>query len=131
MGGVLTPEVVEALTATVVCGAANNQLAGPDAAKLLHDRGILYAPDYLVNSGGLVQVADELGGFDFARAELRVRGIRETALRIFALADERSVPAAEAADLLAEQRIRDVGAVRSFGARLAGGRTPLRAGGPR
>ncbi|MFJ7213441.1 Glu/Leu/Phe/Val dehydrogenase [Amycolatopsis sp. NPDC098790] len=119
LGGVLTPAFVEALSATVVCGAANNQLADDGVAKLLHDRGILYAPDYVVNSGGLVQVADELSGFDFARAEARVRGIRDTTSRIFRLAADRAVPPATAADLLAEERMREVGAVRSLRSRLA------------
>ena len=54
--------------ARVVCGAANNQLAHPGVEKQLADRGILYAPDYVVNAGGLIQVADELHGFDFERA---------------------------------------------------------------
>ena len=51
-----------------MCGAANNQLAHPGVEKQLADRGILYAPDYVVNAGGLIQVADELHGFDFERA---------------------------------------------------------------
>ena len=60
MGGALTDEVVEVLSARIVCGAANNQLAHPGVEKALEERGILYAPDYCVNSGGLIQVADEL-----------------------------------------------------------------------
>ena len=59
------------LQARVVCGAANNQLAHPGVEKQLADRGILYAPDYVVNAGGLIQVADELHGFDFERARSR------------------------------------------------------------
>lgn len=134
LGGVLTPELVESLSVAIVCGGANNQLADDGVAEQLHDRGILYAPDYLVNSGGLVQVADEIGGFEFARAESRVRGIRDTALRIFELAGERMVPPVVAADLLAEQRMREVGAARSLRARLAAPArvgTPVRAGGVR
>lgn len=119
LGGVLTPEIVDSLSAAVVCGAANNQLADDGVAKQLHDRGILYVPDYVVNAGGLVQVADEIGGFSFDRAEARVRGVRDTARRIFELADERAVPPVTAADLLAEQRMREIGAVRSLRARLA------------
>ena len=76
LGGALTDEVVETLSATIVCGAANNQLAHPGVEKALAERGILYAPDYCVNSGGLIQVADELdpAGFSFERAQLRARG---------------------------------------------------------
>ena len=63
LGGTLTDRVVNTLTARIVCGAANNQLAHHGIEKLLADRGILYAPDYVVNSGGVIQVADELAGF--------------------------------------------------------------------
>ena len=78
LGGALTDEVVEALSATIVCGGANNQLAHPGVEKRLEERGILYAPDYCVNSGGVIQVADELHGFSFERAEQRAAGIFET-----------------------------------------------------
>ena len=77
LGDALTDEVVATLSARVVCGAANNQLAHPGVEKQLADRGILYAPDYVVNAGGLIQVADELHGFDFDRA----RDAREPHLR--------------------------------------------------
>ena len=71
LGGTLDDDTIGALTASVVCGAANNQLAHPGIEKMLADRGIVYAPDYLVNSGGLIQVADELEGFSFGRAKSR------------------------------------------------------------
>ena len=114
LGGVLTAEVVDVLQARLVCGGANNQLAEPGVAKLLADRGILYAPDYVVNAGGLIQVADEIGGFDFDRAKLKATEIYQTTKRVFALAAERDVPPVIAADLLAEQRISDIAAVRSL-----------------
>ncbi len=113
MGEALTDEVVDALTAKIVCGAANNQLAHPGIEKALEDRGILYAPDYCVNSGGLIQVADELEGFSFDRAQQRASGIFETTRAVFELARNDSVTPAEAADRLAERRIRDVGRLRS------------------
>ena len=81
MGGALTDEVVDVLTAKIVCGAANNQLAHPGIEKALADRGILYAPDYCVNSGGLIQVADELEGFSFERAQQRASRIFDTTTR--------------------------------------------------
>jgi valine dehydrogenase (NAD+) len=112
LGGVLTDEVVDVLTATIVCGAANNQLAHPGVEKALADRGILYAPDFCVNSGGVIQVADELAGFDFERAEQRAGGIFETTKAVFALAEADSVTPAEAAERLAERRMRDVGRLR-------------------
>jgi valine dehydrogenase (NAD+) len=112
LGGALTDEVVDVLSATIVCGAANNQLEHPGVEKSLADRGILYAPDFCVNSGGVIQVADELEGFDFERAEERASGIFETTKAVFALAEAESVTPAEAADRLAERRMRDVGRLR-------------------
>ena len=116
MGGAITDEVVDTLSAKVVCGAANNQLAHPGVEKHLMDAGITYAPDYVVNAGGLIQVADELDprGFSFERAQQRASGILETTRRILALADDERVSPAVAADRIAEERIRSVGRLRSI-----------------
>ena len=76
--------------------------------------GILYAPDYCVNAGGLIQVADELAGFSFERAQQRASGIFETTRRVFELAASDGVPPAIAADRLAERRMRDVGRLRGI-----------------
>ena len=114
LGGALTDDVVETLSAVVVCGAANNQLAHPGVEKVLEERGILYAPDYCVNAGGLIQVADELEGFSFERARQRASGIFETTRSVFAAARRDTVPPAVAADRIAELRIRDVGRLRGI-----------------
>ena len=113
LGGALSDDVVEALSATIVCGAANNQLAHEGVEKQLRDRGVLYAPDYVVNAGGLIQVADELEGFSFERAQQRAAGIFETTRRVFELAETDDVPPAVAADRLAERRMREVGRLRA------------------
>ncbi|MFJ7054834.1 Leu/Phe/Val dehydrogenase [Streptomyces albidoflavus] len=105
LGGALNDASVPALTAQVVCGAANNQLAHPGIEKDLADRGILYAPDYVVNAGGVIQVADELHGFDFDRCKQKAAKIFDTTLEIFARAKSDGVPPAAAADRLAEQRM--------------------------
>lgn len=112
LGGALSDEVVEVLSARIVCGAANNQLAHPGIEKVLEERGILYAPDYCVNSGGLIQVADELEGFSFERAQQRASGIFDTTLSVFERATSDGVPPAIAADRLAEQRMREVSRLR-------------------
>lgn len=114
LGGALDDETVEVLRAQVVCGAANNQLAYPGVEKLLDERGILYAPDYVVNAGGLVQVADEMAGFDFERARKRAAGIYDTVTRVFATAAEEGVPPAVAADRMAERRMTEVGRLRGI-----------------
>lgn len=105
LGGALSDETVPVLTATVVCGAANNQLAHPGVEKDLADRGILYAPDYVVNAGGVIQVADELNGFDFERCRTKAAKIFDTTLSIFARAKEDGIPPAAAADRIAEHRM--------------------------
>lgn len=114
LGGTVDDDTVGILTAKIVCGAANNQLAHPGIEKMLADRGILYAPDYLVNSGGLIQVADELEGFSFDRAKARAAKIFDTTRSIFALADDEGVPPAVAADRVAERRMSEVGRLRSI-----------------
>ena len=78
----------------IVCGGANNQLAHPGIEKALEDRGILYAPDYCVNAGGLIQVADELEGFSFERAKQRATGIFDTTRAVLELAASDGVPPA-------------------------------------
>ena len=116
LGGALSDEVVDVLSARIVCGAANNQLAHPGIEKKLDERGILYAPDYCVNSGGLIQVADELdpSGFSFDRAQQRASGIYGTTYSVLELAASDGVPPAIAADRLAERRMRDVGRLRGI-----------------
>ncbi|MEU5838664.1 Glu/Leu/Phe/Val dehydrogenase dimerization domain-containing protein [Streptomyces diacarni] len=105
LGGALDDETVAALSARIVCGAANNQLAHPGVEKDLADRGILYAPDYVVNAGGVIQVADEFNGFDFTRAKAKAAQILDTTTSIFERAAADGVPPAAAADRLAEQRM--------------------------
>ena len=107
LGGALDDETVAVLTATIVCGAANNQLAHAGIEDGLAARGILYAPDYAVNSGGLIQVADEIGGFDFDRAKLRAHGIFSTTRRVLETAVADRVSTAVAADRLADRRLRE------------------------
>ncbi|MET9348090.1 Leu/Phe/Val dehydrogenase [Streptomyces termitum] len=105
LGGALSEETVPFLTARIVCGAANNQLAHPGIEKDLVERGILYAPDYVVNAGGVIQVADELHGFDFDRCKAKAVKIFDTTLEIFARAKADGIPPAAAADRIAEQRM--------------------------
>jgi valine dehydrogenase (NAD+) len=109
LGGALDDESVEVLTATIVSGAANNQLAHEGIEKKLEERGIVYAPDYCVNAGGVIQVADELEGFNFDRAKVRATKIFDTTLGVLERAKSEGVPPSIAADHMAEQRMREVG----------------------
>ncbi|MDR7280208.1 Glu/Leu/Phe/Val family dehydrogenase [Catenuloplanes atrovinosus] len=114
LGGALNDDTVPRLRAKVVVGAANNQLAHPGVEKLLEERGILYAPDYLVNAGGVIQVADEIEGFNFERAKHRASKIYDTTKKILRLAESDGVPPAAAADRLAERRMAEVGRLRGI-----------------
>jgi valine dehydrogenase (NAD+) len=126
LGGALDKETVEVLPARIVCGGANNQLATPDVAEQLRGRGILYAPDYLVNAGGVIQVDDERHGssgvlplsgkpgFSFERAKEKTERIFHTTLRVLEAAEEQGVSPAVAADRLAEERMASVGRLRAI-----------------
>jgi valine dehydrogenase (NAD+) len=108
LGGALDDDTVEALRARIVCGGANNQLVtegGGGTADQLVARGITYAPDFLVNAGGVIQVSDELRGFDFERAKQGASAIFEHTLEVLRTADERGESPAAAADHIAEQRM--------------------------
>jgi valine dehydrogenase (NAD+) len=109
LGHALTPDVARTLHAGLVCGGANNQLATPEVADLLAAREILYCPDYCVNAGGVIQVADELHGFSFERARARTERIYDTTLAVLRAAAEHGDTPAAAADRLAERRIREIG----------------------
>ena len=115
LGGALDEATVGALQAKVVCGAANNQLVveGADGtAEALMARGITYAPDFLVNAGGVIQVSDELHGFNFARAKHRTAGIFEATASVLRVAADKGISPAVAADHLAEERMTRVGSNR-------------------
>ena len=116
LGGVLSKASIVDLQARVVCGGANNQLETPEDAQRLHERGILYAPDFLVNAGGLINVADELhpGGYSTERARRRVETIPEMLTRIIAVSRDEHVSTETAAERVAERRIAAVGGLRRF-----------------
>jgi glutamate dehydrogenase/leucine dehydrogenase len=120
LGGVLTRESAVLLRCAVVCGAANNQLVDDAAAEALAARGIAYAPDYVVNAGGIINIAHEWapGGYSLDRARADAAKIEDTTRRVFALARADNITTAHAADELARRRIAEEG------------RTPYRPGQP-
>jgi len=113
LGAALNESVISELKCRAVVGAANNQLATPEDGRRLADRGIVYAPDFVVNSGGVINIAEELAGYergyDQQRAYARVQGIYDTTLRVLATSRERGITTNEAAEALAEQRIAEAG----------------------
>jgi leucine dehydrogenase len=104
LGGVLNADSVAELRVPVIAGAANNQLADDSAADLLIERGIVWAPDFVVNAGGLIAVADELHGFDPARVERSIAGIGDTLKQIYSRAAAADTNTLLAAKELAAER---------------------------
>jgi leucine dehydrogenase len=109
LGAVINETTLPRLKFKVVCGAANNQLANDDAGDDLQARGILYAPDYAVNAGGLMNVSIEFAGYSEERAFRMSRTIYYNVGRIFQIADRDGIPSWKAADRMAEERIEILG----------------------
>jgi leucine dehydrogenase len=106
VGGTLNAESIPRLTCRAVAGCANNQLAEPEDAERLRQRGILYAPDFVVSAGGIIQLIGlEDEGWDEARLEERLAGIGGTLRELFAEAEAEGITPAEAADRLARRRV--------------------------
>jgi leucine dehydrogenase len=111
LGGILNDRTIPELRCKIVCGSANNQLAEERHGELLQQRGILYAPDYIVSAGGLLAGLDSLnpGGFNRERAREKVAHLYNAMQHVIAISKEQSIPTHRAADILAEQRIAGVG----------------------
>jgi glutamate dehydrogenase/leucine dehydrogenase len=107
LGGVLTRDEAARLRCAVVCGAANNQLADVAAAVALEEHGIVYAPGYVVNAGGIINLAHEWAadGYALEQAEAQTLRIEQTTARVLDLACSEGITAAAAADELARRRI--------------------------
>ena len=111
LGGIINDATIPQLTCEIVAGAANNVLLEERHGVVLEERGILYAPDYVANAGGVINVYSELAGWSSARAFRKADEIYDTILKVFAIAKHDNVPTYVAADRLAEQRITAVGSM--------------------
>ncbi|HEX6912042.1 MAG TPA: hypothetical protein VF142_16690, partial [Longimicrobium sp.] len=111
LGATINDDTIPVLKARIVAGAANNVLAEARHGDELHRRGVLYAPDYVINAGGLINVYGELNGWTSERAMRKAGDIYSTLLRIFELSANEGVPTYLAADRIAEQRIAAVGKI--------------------
>ena len=109
LGATVNDETLSRLKVQIIAGAANNQLAEDRHGDQLEQRGILYAPDYVINGGGVINVYGELHHWPAERAKKKAGEIYDTLLRIFEIAQEERIPTYRAADRLAEQRIGAVG----------------------
>lgn len=108
LGGVLNSQTIPRLRCRIVAGGANNQLEREEDSDLLQQRGILYAPDYIVNAGGVINIAVELKGYNPELAKAQVAGIYHTMERVITLAKLERISPARAADKLAVSRIEEV-----------------------
>jgi len=105
LGGVLNDQTIPQLKATLIVGAANNQLLEPRHGDLLEQRGIVYAPDYAANAGGVINgCCREMLGWDVPKTLAKTDAIYDTILTIFAMAERERIPTYQAADRLAEER---------------------------
>ncbi len=108
LGAIINDETLAVLKADIIAGAANNQLAEPRHGTELHSRGVLYAPDYVINAGGLINVYGELEGWSMDRGKVQAGEIYGTLLRIYEWAESESIAPEVAADRVAEERIANV-----------------------
>ena len=111
LGAVVNDETLPHFRFDIIAGAANNQLAEERHGRDLKDREILYAPDYVINAGGVINVYGELNGWTAERSKRKAGEIYDTLEELFELAREEDLPTSEAADRLAERRIQQVGAI--------------------
>lgn len=114
LGGVLDTDAVERLQCRAVVGAANNQLAGPEIADAIAARGIVFAPDFVVSAGGIINLSEEFTGYDRQHALDRAAGIEATTTRVLEAAQSRGVTPQRAAVDLADARVRDEGGGRRW-----------------
>lgn len=113
LGAVINDDTITKLRCQIVAGGANNQLADDRHGQELHDQGILYAPDFVGNAGGLINVYNELAGYNREVALRMSRGIYANMLRVFEISRAQSIPTHRAAERLAEERISRIKALGS------------------
>ncbi len=105
LGAVINDDTIPLMKAKVIAGAANNQLKDTRHGDIIHEMGIIYAPDYVINAGGVINVADELYGYNRERAMKRVETIYNNIEKVIEIAKRDGIPTYKAADRMAEERI--------------------------
>jgi leucine dehydrogenase len=112
LGAVLNDDTIPRLKCQIVCGGSNNQLAEERHGRMLEERRILYAPDYVVNAGGLINVYVEMEGYVRDRAIRMAQNIYDTVERVYKISKEMKIPTYVAADRLAEERVQRIGQIK-------------------
>lgn len=108
LGATVNDETIPQLKAKVIAGSANNQLKTSEHGDIIHEKGIVYAPDYVINSGGVINVSDELNGYNQSRAKKKVETIYDSLMRVFEISKRDNIPTNVAADRMAEERIASI-----------------------
>ncbi len=127
LGAIINDDTIPRLTCSVIAGAANNQLAEDRHGDMLEERDVLYAPDYVINAGGLINVYGEIAGYGLRRAKEKAAEIYDTLLSIYRIAEDEEMPTYRAADRLAQQRLDAVRSERraTIGSRQRAAAAPL------
>ncbi len=112
LGAVINDDTIPQLKCDIVAGAANNVLEEKRHGDMLEENGIAYAPDYVINAGGVINVYDELIGYNRERALRRAKNIFDKIKKVFKISNRDNIPTYEAADIMAEERIENIGNVR-------------------
>jgi leucine dehydrogenase len=112
LGAVINDDTLKQLKVDIIAGGANNQLAEDRHGVLVEEQGMVYAPDYVINGGGLINVNAELHGWSLERARNKAGEIYDTILRVFEIAKQEKIPSYQAADRLAQHRIAAIAKVR-------------------
>ena len=113
LGATVNTDTLNKLKCSIICGSANNQLADENIhGKMVIEKDILYAPDFVVNAGGIINVYYELEGYNRERSLAHAEKIYQTTLNIFKVAKEQNIPTFMAANNIAEKRIIDIGKVK-------------------
>jgi leucine dehydrogenase len=113
LGAVINDETIPQLKAKVIAGSANNQLKENRHGDIIHEKGIVYAPDYVINAGGVINVADELHGYNKERALKKVETIYQNVEKVIMISKRDNIPTYKAADRMAEERIEKIRKSRS------------------
>tara|TARA_B100000809_G_scaffold266451_1_gene329233 strand:+ start:1526 stop:2602 length:1077 start_codon:yes stop_codon:yes gene_type:complete len=113
LGGVINPETIPQLKCKVIAGGANNQLLSESDGEALHRMGIMYGPDYILNSGGIINVESEISGiYNADRAREKTERVYEIMERVISISKTEEIPSAKAAERLAEERLKSVRGIR-------------------
>lgn len=113
LGAVINDETIDQMKAQVIAGSANNQLKEAKHGEIIHEKGIVYAPDYVINAGGVINVADEMNGYNKERALKKVESIYDNIAKVIEISKRDRIPTSLAADRMAEERIKTISKSRS------------------